>query len=308
MKTNLLQPQKPRKNTFGAFVDSIIRLYEDHTDMPIMVNSIAAESGVEKRRLYDLFNVFTACGVCAKSGTHSYVWKGLKNLKNYMSQIARNTELLVMQVNESIACSGQFMGNEKHDQKCDMKKYPSHLGINGEIHENCDMKYAEKIVDALFRLNEGPSIRSITSKFLMYFFFTGNRIVNLRDCATLMGSDEKREKPILRRLYLVAFHLERIGLIKHSQCNAEYEFIGELESIIDETYQQLSANNEYPAFSVRGLLNKIPKSYVTVIQKAREESISRYLAEKRSSYFVEASIGASITNIEPLVPNDTIVV
>ena len=235
---------RSRKNTFGSFVDSVIQFYSDKAGNAIQINQISIESGVEKRRLYDLFNVFTACGVCTKNGTHSYLWKGLDKIETTLREIACETEKISM-----IGTPTSF-----------------------------------------FVLSDGPSIKAITKKFLMYYFYTGKNTINLRDAANLMGGDEKREKPILRRLYLVTFLLERLGIIKHSLLNAEYEFIRDLNKIINETCQKMAKTREFPPESILNLMNRVPPNIIKKLHKSRLEALSHKLIMKKSMPFLDTDV------------------
>ncbi|KAK8887272.1 E2F/DP winged-helix DNA-binding domain [Tritrichomonas musculus] len=73
--------KKKQKVDFSQFIETIIARKESDTDKTIEFNMISEEVGIEKRRLYDLMNVFCSCGVCVKTDAHFYQWKGLNQVE-----------------------------------------------------------------------------------------------------------------------------------------------------------------------------------------------------------------------------------
>lgn len=81
-----------KKDEYSTFISLLLKHYEGSDDAIIQVNKLSSETGVEKRRLYDLLNVLTACGVCEKSSAHAYCWRGLSVLPSFLSQVSRDIE------------------------------------------------------------------------------------------------------------------------------------------------------------------------------------------------------------------------
>lgn len=82
-----------RKSEFSGFIESLVRRFEGVPQHYLQINTIASETGVEKRRLYDLMNVLVACGICTKTNAHTYKWEGLAAFQPAIAQILKETEI-----------------------------------------------------------------------------------------------------------------------------------------------------------------------------------------------------------------------
>ena len=143
-----------------------------------------------------------------------------------------------IQVN-SLALDNHFEKRRLYDllnvlAACDIcSKYDTHtykwntiLNIHRTVEKiaaDFETKALSGTIEDIFRLPDSPSIGVITHKFIGTFLFFNMKIISIRDVAMLMAIDQCHFKPILRRLYLVAYILERIGLFKHSQKKGTYQ-------------------------------------------------------------------------------------
>lgn len=218
-----------RRNDFAHFVDQLIEKSEGKPNLPLQINKIATEYGVEKRRLYDLMNVLVACDVCRKTESHVYRWLSINNAQQAVRRISR------------------------------------------EIEERA----IENGINTLFKLPESPAIGVMTAMFIGSFAFFSMTRINIRDISLLMASDARHYKPVLRRLYLVAFLLERVGLLKHVHKVGDYEITVNVKEICEASLMDLLRDGRFPPTCVEFMLNRFGVNYMTTIHAHRRESFDR---------------------------------
>lgn len=228
-------PSKRNQN-FSLFIDSLIQKYDGKPDSIIQVNNIANETGVEKRRLYDLMNVLVACEICTKADTHLYRWNGIHAFNTTLKKIAKEVELKAMHTD----------------------------------------------IEHLFLIPDSPTIGSLTTQFLGAYTYLGIPSMNIRDAALLMSIDEDKAKPILRRLYLVAYLLEHIGIFKHASKIGEYEISADVIQISKETFSELQNDGEFNPKQIEFCMNRFDSNYLNATHSERREDFVRQLHLKTS--------------------------
>jgi hypothetical protein len=112
------------------------------------------------------------------------------------------------------------------------------------------------------------------------FLHLGLRELNIRDAALIMAPDEDRAKPVRRRLYLVAYLLEHIGLLKHSQKIGEYKLVADLLRTTMDAISELLKEGEFPPDSITYQLSRIDETFVTRLHSERHVEFSRVLRMK----------------------------
>ena len=225
-----------RKSDYGKFVNNLLTQCEKTPHKTLRINSLSIESGIEKRRLYDLMNVLLACDVCKRIDSHSFRWNGLQNIPSALQQISLHTE----------------------------KKAATHD------------------LEQLFLLPESPGIGLMTNHFLASFMYFGKVVMNIRDIALLMSVDTEKARPILRRLYLVAFLLERTGLVSHSQKIGEYIIDANILAIQKNTFLTLKQDGIFPAYSVEFMLSRIDDVFLKKLGHYRKSKLLFVLSQKTS--------------------------
>jgi hypothetical protein len=248
----------PGKHTFSEVIDWIVRTFESHPHSSLQLNSLVTETGVEKRRLYDLVNVLIACGICTKTDTHTYLWLGLNSFRSTARRIAREIE-------------------------------------------SRSMRYE---LEKLFVLRDSPAIGVLTSSFIGVFLHFGPSEINIRDAAVLMSADEASAKPIRRRLYLVAFLLEHLGLVKHSDAIGGYEFAADISSIAIEVLGELAAAQQFPPDSIAYQLNRIEKPYLRRLHANRRMELAKLVRMRTGqiTHTQDAFAEAPLARIMPEAP------
>ncbi|EAX97105.1 hypothetical protein TVAG_451430 [Trichomonas vaginalis G3] len=86
----------PKETNFATTVKKIIKECKDNPHEPISVNKIVESENCEKRRLYDLFNVLCAVGLCTKTMHKLYLWNGDENMLRTIQQEYERVESLVI--------------------------------------------------------------------------------------------------------------------------------------------------------------------------------------------------------------------
>ena len=128
----------------------------------------------------------------------------------------------------------------------------------------------------IFALPDSPSIGLITTKFLGIFLYLNIKTLNIRDAALFLASDNDHFKPVLRRLYLVAYLLERVRVFKRSSKIGEYQLDIDVDSICIKTLEKLARAEEFPPDSIEYQLNRFDANYLNMIHAARRFSMIEY--------------------------------
>ena len=81
-----------KKNDYGKFINKLFIQCENNPHKSLSISSLSIESGIEKRRLYDLMNVLLACNVFKRLDSHSFLWNGLQQIPSALQQISLHTE------------------------------------------------------------------------------------------------------------------------------------------------------------------------------------------------------------------------
>ena len=152
-----------------------------------------------------------------------------------------------------------------------------------------EAKSINETIEEIFELPDSPSIGLITNRFIGAFLFFNLSTINIRDVAALMASDEAHYKPILRRLYLVAYLLERIGLFKHSQKIGEYVIDVDVRSVCRHSLEELAKADEFPPDSIEYQLNRFDDNYLDTVYTARRDVFVNMIRKGNRSQQSESS-------------------
>lgn len=141
------------------------------------------------------------------------------------------------------------------------------------ISREIELRAMTQSISELLTLPDSPSIGLMTSMFIGTFLFFNMPTMNIREVALLLSSVTNQQKPILRRLYLVAFLLERIGLLKHKQKMSDYEIDVNIEAVSLTTFQELSREGLFPPTSIEYHLNRFDGNFFRALFRQRQESL-----------------------------------
>ncbi|KAH0790786.1 hypothetical protein GPJ56_005207 [Histomonas meleagridis] len=144
-----------------------------------------------------------------------------------------------------------------------------------------ELRALEEPITSIFSAGPSPSLTSLVKKFLSLYVFLGVDCLNIKEVANLMGDSPEQAKKILRRLYLIVFVLEQVGVLEHGFAYSQYVLKQPLSVIIPSIFQEVARLRLFPDESVEALLNRIDDVYIKVIHHGRKESYS--IAVKRFS-------------------------
>lgn len=140
--------------------------------------------------------------------------------------------------------------------------------------------------ESLLLLPDAPSIGVITNKFIGLFLFLNRDILNITDVALLMSLDKAHYKPILRRLYLVAYFLERIGLFDHVLCGTgEYHINVNVSELCQETLKKMVIERKFQPDTVEYQLNRFDESAMDSFYLARRYDFATVIQHRKSVIF-----------------------
>ena len=171
-------------------------------------------------------------------------------------------------MNVLVAC-GVCVKTDTHTYRWQgLRSFPNALK---QIMKDTESKALQQGIDTLFLLPDSPSIGTISSCFISILLYLRLSRFNIRDAAIIMSPDEEKSKPVLRRLYLVAYLLEHIGLLRHTQKNGEYQITIDLNMITAEVMTELIREHEFPPDSIEYQLSRIDANFVKNLQEQRRE-------------------------------------
>lgn len=139
-------------------------------------------------------------------------------------------------------------------------------GVENEIRSH------QETITEIFQVGTSPSLSVLVVKFISLYIYLGIDCLNIRDVAILMADSSLYVNKILRRLYLVVFILEQIGVVEHGYAYSNYIIKQPLDIIIDAIYQEVSKSGMFPEDSVEALLNRFDLVYIKNLQLGRRES------------------------------------
>ncbi|KAH0788919.1 hypothetical protein GPJ56_007131 [Histomonas meleagridis] len=137
-----------------------------------------------------------------------------------------------------------------------------------------ELRAQDESIITIFNAGASPSLTSLVKKFLSLYVFLGVDCLNIKEVANLMGDSPDQAKKILRRLYLIVFVLEQVGVIEHGFAYSHYVLKQPLNIIIPSIFQEVARLRLFPDESVEALLNRIDDVYIKVIHHGRKETYS----------------------------------
>lgn len=132
----------------------------------------------------------------------------------------------------------------------------------------------------IFQLPESPNIKVLTSHLMQYCLYYGCDTFMLREVAMLFSNSPENTKSMIRRLYLVAFFLERLGIIKHLCKTGEYHFCYNAVDIMTSVYNELKANHELPDYSIIYQVNRITEQLIQKKFADRRSQVHNFIMMK----------------------------
>lgn len=226
---------------FADIVRQIMRQYTEEKPQGIHVIKLSKEMQIEKRRLYDLFNILAALKVCNRidDTRQGFEWVDINMIPGAIKEIFIETELKVQ-----------------------------HGGIR-----------------SLLPLERSPSLGSLTRALLSIYFLTGCTKLNVKLLVILFAEKPIKYKQMLRRLYLVAFFLEQVDILKRTTSIGEYQILFDLNKYSMDAFQEMATKDLFEFPRIASLMSQIGPIYIQNLQESRHKAILEIAASTNSDFF-----------------------
>ena len=131
-------------------------------------------------------------------------------------------------------------------------------------------------------LHPSPSVFDLTTHFLGYFTYLGVKVLNIQDCAIALSHDVSKTPVIVRRLYLVAFILDHIGIIQRTNKIKEYMLIynDDISAPATDAIKELRKEGKYPPASIFSQLSQVTPKFMDSLFQARRVQVFSFIDYK----------------------------
>ncbi|GFS55581.1 transcription factor E2F8 [Trichonephila inaurata madagascariensis] len=197
---------------------SLFPLYpKDSSNIIVSLDDVSSKLKTERRRLYDIVNVFESIDMLRKLAKNKYIWFGKVNLLPALHKIKTTGE------KENVSAKLLYVLNQ---QKADSDSKQSCIldevqVFNKKIETEISSQFSSTIPSqsSFPELRKDKSLAIMSQKFLMLFLVSPYKIISLGVAAKVLNGFQKAEraaqiKTQIRRLYDIANVLSSIGLIQ----------------------------------------------------------------------------------------------
>ncbi|GBL95010.1 Transcription factor E2F7 [Araneus ventricosus] len=191
---------------------------ERNSNIIVSLDDACLKLGVERRRLYDIVNVFESIDMLKKLAKNKYLWFGKVNLSSALCCIKKAAE------KENILAKLQYVFD--HEESGTELKQSCILDEVQEFTQTFEVEASNSSTlrsllqhSPLPELRKEKSLAIMSQKFLMLFLVSPSKIISLGVAAKVLNGFQKTErsaqiKTQIRRLYDIANVLSSIGLIQ----------------------------------------------------------------------------------------------
>ncbi|KAI3985196.1 hypothetical protein MKX01_015130 [Papaver californicum] len=204
--SNEEQSYDRKQKSLGLLCSNFFNLYDEADVEFVNLNDAAKILGVERRRMYDIVNVFEGIGVLVKKAKAEYYWKGLGGIAYALKE---------MKEEESLK---DDCGN-RDENTCSLEEnLDTDTRIPGAL--SAGFSFAKCSFSSKNGTRTGKSLRQLAQEFVKLLLCSDGKVVTLDQAARILlmdanNSSEKRYNDTkVRRLYDIANVLRSIGLIE----------------------------------------------------------------------------------------------
>ncbi|RZC80132.1 hypothetical protein C5167_042706 [Papaver somniferum] len=215
--SNEEQSYNRKQKSLGLLCSNFFNLYDDDDVEFLNLNDAANRLGVERRRMYDVVNVFEAIGVLVKKGKAQYYWKGLGGIANALKEMKEEA------LNDSFNISCDDDGTETLVDQQTGSSSQENLNANSRVEALAAGSSLAKCSSSSSKnggTRTGKSLRQLTEEFVKLLLSSDGKVVALDQAAKILLTDANNSSETrcndskVRRLYDIANVLSSVGLIE----------------------------------------------------------------------------------------------
>ncbi|KAI3848892.1 hypothetical protein MKX03_012024 [Papaver bracteatum] len=229
--SNEEQSYNRKQKSLGLLCSNFFNLYDDDDVEFLNLNDAANRLGVERRRMYDIVNVFEAIGVLVKKGKAQYYWRGLGGIANALKEMKEET------LNDSLNIHDD--GYKTLVEQNTGSSSEENLNANSRIRALAAGSSLVKCSSSSSKnggTRTGKSLRQLTEEFVKLLLSSDGKVVALDQAARILLTDASNSSGTrcndskVRRLYDIANVLSSVGLIEktyyHSSGRPAFKWLG----------------------------------------------------------------------------------
>lgn len=150
---------------------------------------------------------------------------------------------------------------------------------------DCETKYQNGgHMEVKFAENSCPTIEELTIKLLIVFMYYMGTPLNLRVVASLLAPNPEKERPVLRRLYLVTYFMEQVGLITHHSHVGSYTAIFCTDEFLVDAMNAMLSQKTLNITCLFSMMSRVDARVVDSIrQKRKAQLVSSVLSPQETA-------------------------
>ncbi|XP_054719268.1 transcription factor E2F7-like [Uloborus diversus] len=226
-QSSFIKPNRKEKS-LSVICSKFFSMYplypESDAKLIVSLDEACLKLSVERRRLYDIVNVFESIGILTKNAKNQYLWFGKRNM------IKSLYELKARALEEKIAEKLQYVFDTERKNTLKQKCILNEVTDFNLSFENLMQSAGTDLLDTspYPEMRKEKSLGIMSQKFLMLFLISPSKVISLGVAAKVLNGFSQRTvksaqvKTQIRRLYDIANVFTSIGLIQKEVAHADF--------------------------------------------------------------------------------------